>query len=152
MCGVPVPFIGLAMFFTAKLLQRINAANYQSSRRTRRLLVCPYWGPEFESRYCQRQYCSGQCHGFAVFIQVLPSHKFQPTNILHFSIFPLHVISYSHSFISCHPFSDSWLGNILQHQNFCTVGKNATQLLYSLHLPFTPFSIHVNDRGLLAKP
>ena len=50
---------------------------------------------------------------FGVFLGVLWFPQILPRNALHFSIPSLHVISNSHSFISCHPSSHSRLGKIV---------------------------------------
>ena len=71
----------------------------------------PYWSPEFKSRCHQGDNCGEQFRDFLwVFLGL---SRFPNSNILHFSIPPLHVTSYSHSFILCHPSPHSSLGNIV---------------------------------------
>ena len=59
--------------------------------RAVRPLVCPYWGPDFESWCRHEDKCDKQCRDFGVFLPFLQCH---PTNILHIPIPPLHVILY----------------------------------------------------------
>ena len=77
------------------------------ARRTKAVkpLVCAYMGPESAGGTIV-VYNVGI---FSTLLGILPFPQFQPTNILHLSLPPHHVISYFHSFISCHPSPHSQL-------------------------------------------
>ena len=82
----------------------------RSGKRAVRPLIYPYWGPEFNSRCRQGDNCGGQCLIFWSFSRGFPSSPFW----FHQHSPPLHVISYSHSFVSCHPSLYSWLWKIVE--------------------------------------
>ena len=93
--------------------------------RAVRPLVYTYWGPEFEFWCRQENNCCGQCqHFFGEVYQGSPDSPFSSHQHSPLSISPLHVISDSHSFISCHHSLHSWLGKIicLAHHRCIIIG------------------------------